>query len=158
VFENFCSNHSAGHSWRFDYVVRKTVKNQLPFGKSARIPRPRTSWILSVITAVFATMAESSVAAISVEGTPRTAETQLLDLAKVRFGNDIWPGEGIFFPSRQNSPGAARRLFVRCRASRRRATNFHGRSEGAFGSLRRSVQVFPFGSGLPPGPGPCLTD
>ena len=106
VFESFFSNRSGGHCWRFDYGIRKTVKDQLPFGKSARIPRPRTRWILPVITAVFATMAESSVAAISVEGTPTPAEAQLLDLAKERFGNDIWPSEGILFRAAANGEEA----------------------------------------------------
>ena len=103
-------------------------------------------------------MAKSSVAALSVEGTPTTAETQLLDLAKVRFGNDIWPSEGILFRATSilqvqdgdywlaiEPVGGEQQILADAEKAHLALL------EGAFKSFRSARE-------LPPRPVPCLTD
>jgi len=103
-------------------------------------------------------MDESSVAAISVEGTPRTAETQLLDLAKVRFGNDIWPSEGIFFRAARILHGQDGDYLLVVEPVEGEQQIFADAEKAHLALLEGAFKSSQSARELPPRPVPCLTD
>jgi hypothetical protein len=103
-------------------------------------------------------MAKSSVAALSVEGIPTTAETQLLDLAKVRLGNDIWPSEGILFRAARILQGQDGDYLFVVEPVEGEQQIFTDAEKANLALLERAFKSSRSVRAVPPRPVPCLTD